>query len=270
MVMVAPNGARKTQVDHPQLPITPEQLAKEAQCCLEAGASVIHLHVRNENHQHSLSPKSYQTAINAIKQRVGNEMLIQVTTEAVGLYTADEQMETVRQLNPDAVSLSVNELSRATPAQLTAFSQYLRQHNILPQWILYNLADVQQLQSWIQENIIVGEAHPVLFVLGRYDASETANTDNLLANIQRYLTNTQNICSWSICAFGTNEQIAMRHAANLGGHARIGFENNLFNQTGQLAANNAELIHAFVEQLPAYQREAASAMESRELLTPIW
>ena len=86
LVMVAPNGARRTKADHPHLPITPADIAAEAGRCRDAGATIFHLHVRDQNDAHSLDPDRYRAAIDAVRAAVGESLVIQVTTEAVGRY----------------------------------------------------------------------------------------------------------------------------------------------------------------------------------------
>ena len=71
MIAVAPNGARKTQKDHPQLPISPKEIAHTAAACQEAGACMLHLHVRDKKLVHSLDVDRYRKTIQAIRQEVG-------------------------------------------------------------------------------------------------------------------------------------------------------------------------------------------------------
>ena len=110
ILMVAPNGARRSKADHPNLPMTPGELAVEAERCSAAGATVIHLHVRTADGRHSLDPELYRSAIHAVRMAVGERMAIQVTTESVGLYTPEAQIAVVRELRPEAVSLALREL----------------------------------------------------------------------------------------------------------------------------------------------------------------
>ncbi len=107
---VAPNGARLTKKDHPALPIGPADLAYCAAQCQEAGAAMIHLHVRDKSQKHILDAALYLDAIEAIKLDMGNRIVVQITTEAVGLYEADEQMAVVKAVKPEAVSLGLREL----------------------------------------------------------------------------------------------------------------------------------------------------------------
>ncbi|MGB1244689.1 MAG: 3-keto-5-aminohexanoate cleavage protein, partial [Porticoccaceae bacterium] len=87
MIAVAPNGARKQKDDHPALPISPAELTETAVQCRDAGACMIHLHVRDAGGGHSLDVDAYRLATTAVRDAVGPDMVIQITTEAVGIYT---------------------------------------------------------------------------------------------------------------------------------------------------------------------------------------
>lgn len=110
MIISAPNGARRTTADHPALPVTPGQLADTATELVEQQVSVLHLHVRDQDQKHTLDIDSYRAAISAVRSRVGRRLVIQVTTEAVGQYRPEQQMEVIKALRPEAVSLSLGEL----------------------------------------------------------------------------------------------------------------------------------------------------------------
>ncbi len=86
LIAVAPNGARKLKTDHPQIPLNAEELSETAKNCFAAGASMIHLHVRDENNRHSLAVDAYKEAIKEIQKAEPN-IFIQVTSEAVGIYS---------------------------------------------------------------------------------------------------------------------------------------------------------------------------------------
>ena len=96
-IMVAPNGARRTRRDHPQLPLAPDELARTAAECLVAGAGAIHLHVRDGDGTHSLDAGRYRDAIHAVRE-TAPEMVIQTTTEAAGLFDVDQQIAAVKAL----------------------------------------------------------------------------------------------------------------------------------------------------------------------------
>src|SRR5262245_31260768 len=149
VVMVAPNGARRTKADHANLPITPAEIAGEAARCARAGASVLHVHVRSDDGRHTLDAGRYQAAIDAVRRKVGERMVIQITTEAVGRYGPAEQMAMVRELHPEAVSLALAELisDEGAASEATEFLAWLRHERIAPQYILYTPDEVVRLHD---------------------------------------------------------------------------------------------------------------------------
>lgn len=246
IVTVAPNGARKTKADHAALPVTADELAVEALRCRNAGAAMIHLHVRDEAGRHSLSVEAYRTAIEAIRDRVGDDLLIQVTSESAGMFGPVEQMEMVRQLKPDHVSLALREIvaDATAEAEAAAFLRWLSVEGVTPQYILYSAEEVSRFLDLRRRNVIPGRAHWLLFVLGRYGRQQARPVD--LLPFLETLGHTDDV--WSVCAFGGMEHACVAAAIALGGHARVGFENNMNLKDGAVAPNNAPLV-AQVSQL---------------------
>src|SRR5688572_33343529 len=116
-IAVAPNGGRRTQADHPALPLTPAELARVAAECLDVGAAMIHTHVRDRDGGHLLDAEAYRAAISAIRAEVGDDLVLQITSESLGRYRAEEQMAVVRETRPEAVSLALRELSPDAAAE---------------------------------------------------------------------------------------------------------------------------------------------------------
>jgi uncharacterized protein (DUF849 family) len=264
VVMVAPNGARRTKADHPALPITPTEIAREAALCAEAGAGVLHLHVRDRSGGHSLDPARYRAAIEAIRETVGDRLVIQITTEAVGRHAPAEQMQVVRELHPEAVSLALAELipDDVATADATFFLAWLQRERIAPQYILYSPAEVARFHELRARRVIPQRRPLALFVLGRYAHKAEAAPADLLP----FLAVHDPDCPWSLCAFGRREGACVLTAAALGGHVRVGFENNLWRADGELAASNAELVLQVVAGAVLLGREVADSLETREFL----
>jgi len=264
IITVAPNGARKTRADHPALPITPDELAEEAAQCLAAGAAMIHLHVRDEDAGHTLDVGRYREAIAAIRARVGNELIIQVTSEAVGLYSPEQQIAMVRELRPEAVSLAVRELcpEAGNEDAAAAFFAWLDSEHIAPQYILYSVEDVTRFDALRERGVIPGERLSVLYVMGRYGCEGNASLEQLQPMIAAAKRNV----IWSTCAFGATEAACMESALTLGGHCRVGFENNLQLSSGDIAPNNAALVAQLVERAVSQGRSVTTPTEARNLL----
>ena len=110
IIMVAPNGARKTRLDHASLPVSIEATVSEAAACHAAGASALHAHVRGSNDEHVLDAGLYRELIAEMTRRVPG-MLIQITSEAVGIYTPQQQVDCIQAVIPQMVSMGLREIS---------------------------------------------------------------------------------------------------------------------------------------------------------------
>lgn len=245
---VAPNGARKTHADHARLPMTPDELARCARECVDAGAAMIHLHVRRADGTHSLEVGDYAPAIAAVRQAVGDALVLQLTTEAVGIYQPAQQIATIQALRPEAASVAVRELApddAALPAA-TAFFQWMHREHVVAQYILYDDHDVRRYAALRESGAVPAGRHWVLFVLGRYSAGQKSSPSDLLPFLAAWRETglDQSGVEWAVCAFGKQEADCAATAVMLGGHARIGFENNMFLPDGSTAPDNAGLLQA--------------------------
>ena len=239
LIAVAPNGARRSRREHAALPLAFDEIAATALGCAQAGAAMLHLHVRDDEGSHSLDPWRYEKAIAAVKRLVGEKMLIQVSSEGAGMFTADQQMAAVKALMPECVSMGLREYIKDASATETGarFLEVLYRNKTLVQYILYGPDDIHWYEHLCQQGIIPGENHMLLFVLGRY--GKQAGHPSQLAE---YLEALERPSPWMVCAFGSDELSVMEEAVRLGGHCRVGFENNLEIKPGITAADNAELV----------------------------
>ncbi|NIM71208.1 MAG: 3-keto-5-aminohexanoate cleavage protein [Xanthomonadales bacterium] len=262
--MSAPNGARRTTADHPALPLTPAAIADTAGRLVDAGVAVLHLHVRDAAGLHTLDPDRYRAAIRAVRAAVGEDLIIQVTTEAVGRYRPEQQMDTVRQLRPEAVSLALNELCPDEGQEERAghFFDWLQAEGIWPQYILYSPAELRRFDRLRRGGLFAEERPFCLLVLGSY----ARRVEGGPAELEAYRAAADlDAFPWAACCFGRTEQQMMGEALRLGGHVRLGFENNLWLPDGSLARDNAELVRRFLDSAPGPHRQPATAAETRRL-----
>jgi len=262
ILTVAPNGAYKQRADHPAVPLTPADLSATAKACLDAGAAMLHLHVRDADGRHSLDVATYRTALQAVRAAVGDAMVLQVTSEAAKVYRAEQQIAMVRELRPEAVSVGLRELDQPEigNAGLAAFFGELAQQGTMTQVILYDLPDLQRWQALRQAGTVPDAPWFLLFVLGRYSATQTSDPRDLLPFVQAH----HGPEPWAMCAFGPAEHACVAAAAAFGGHARVGFENNLRLRDGALAPDNAALVRQAAEVAAALGRPLATADDIRQ------
>lgn len=268
LIASAPNGARKTKSDLPNIPITPVEVAKTAVECKAAGASMMHLHVRDDDQKHSLDVGRYREMLAEVKSAVGDDMLLQVTTEAVGIYTPQQQMEMIRNLVPEAVSIAVREIAPvdADLNALKSFFEFMREAKIAPQLILYAPEDVARFNQLVEIGVLPGDRFPVLFVLGRYTAGQVSQPSDLLP----FIGSSPYVSEWMLCAFGAYENACILTGAGLGGHARIGFENNHLKVDGAPASHNADLIAQAHDGSMLMRRPIATGEQARQIMQPVW
>ena len=243
IIMAAPNGARKVKTDHPAVPVTIDETIATAQECHAAGASILHAHVRDNAGKHLLDVARYRKLLDGLRQEVP-DMLVQITTEAVGIYTPDQQADMVFELKPDFVSVGFREMigdnGEAARALATNFYHSSLAEQICVQHILYDIDDLVRFRAAIADGILPDARPHVLLVLGRYSGNFQSDPAEMKPFIVDGLTD---MASWSICAFGHREFDVMTDAIANGGHCRVGFENNLYLKDGSLAPSNADLVH---------------------------
>lgn len=272
ILTVAPNGARRTTGDHGALPVVPSTIAETARACRDAGAAMIHLHVRDSGQSHSLDPGLYRQATAAIREAVGDDLIVQATSEAAGLYQAPAQLAAMRELAPEAVSMGLREFvpddtdGEAVDA-FAAFLAFAEAQQMLVQHILYDDTDVARfIRLRAGGYIPAGRVH-ALFVLGRYSRdqqSAPADLDPFVTAMQKAPDHADWL--WAVCAFGAQEAACAARALELSGHARVGFENNLLLADGSTAPDNASLVAQAAAAAATLKRPLADAAAARRLM----
>ena len=256
-LIVAPNGARRTTADHARLPVTPEQIAYEAELAARAGATMVHAHARDEQQRHTLDIECNRAVYSAIKQRVGEGIVVQLTTEAVGIFTPDQQMALIEALHPEAASFALRELfpDASWTQRSSDFLHAMQSAGVVAQYILYSAEEVSWYHQLKADGVLPAGPHHLLFVLGRYSAGQQSHPTDLLP----FVTAHQDDTPWAVCAFGALEHRCACAALALGGDVRVGFENNLLDKHGVLAQSNATQIAQVAEAAAAMARPLLSA-----------
>ena len=144
VIAAAPNGARKTKSDHPHIPLTTKELIETAVSCAEAGASMMHFHIRDRDGRHSLDPEQYRHTLTELDGAIGDRLLLQVTSEAAGIYSQPEQIEFMQRLAPHCLSCGLKEFIRSEEdiESGSRFFSELYRAGALIQYILYSPAEV--------------------------------------------------------------------------------------------------------------------------------
>lgn len=246
-IIVAPNGAKKNKQDHAQLPMNTEEMVAETKACQTAGSTMIHLHARDVQGRHSLEVDDNLEIYHAVKAAVGNSMIVQLTTEAVGMYSPQQQMALIKVVKPEAASFALRELipDEQSEEQGLIFFDWVASQGILSQIILYDQADIERYFSLRERGVLPKQNQHALVVLGRYhEAQQSSPWDLRVLHLERFIE--ENV-RCAVCAFGAREQDCLTHAMLLGLDVRVGFENNHLSADGQPANCNAEQVQRLKE-----------------------
>ncbi len=237
-LMVAPNGARLGKVDHPAIPLTLPETVETTRACQRAGADALHLHIRDADGRHSLDAGRYREALAELSHAVP-EMRVQITTEAAGIFSVEDQLACLRGVRPEWTSVSVREIARAPELADHLYGTCADQGTEV-QHILYDAEDIDLLMQWQTAGIVRPRQRSVILVLGRYDTGQPSHPSAVAPFAATLLRGTP----WMLCAFGPAEHACLREAARLGGACRVGLENSLTNSQGHPWRDNASSVAA--------------------------
>lgn len=267
----------------PYLPITPEQIANECLAAAEAGAAVVHIHVRDPlTGKPSMEVDHYRDVVDRIR-RQRNDLVINLTTGPGGRYVPSEddpkvyapgttllppekRIEHIALIRPDICSLDLNTMNSGpdvvinTPRNVRKMAAVIRSSGVMPELEIFDSGDLHLARDLITEGTLDG---PGLwtFVLGvKYGFS--ASPETLM-----YARNQLPAGAiWAAFGIGRAEFPMVAQSWLYGGHVRVGLEDNIYLEKGVLAKGNADLVRKAVDILKSLGGDVATPAEARVLL----
>ena len=253
IIMVAPNGARRSKADHPMLPITINETVEACRACEGAGATGAHLHIRDAEGLHTLDADQYKRLLDKLDKALPN-FFAQVTSETAGRYSANDQRDLIHALKPKSISVALREFIPNEAAQSAARDCYhwAFENDVAIQHICYSAKERDRLIALINAGTIPGTRHHVQLVLGAYDGSKKSDANDVASFAHPFINASEDHSfDWMLCAFGQTETDCLVRTIKFGGKARIGFENSLCHSNGQRAESNADRVRELVANLHA-------------------
>ncbi|OFZ99326.1 MAG: hypothetical protein A3H35_04925 [Betaproteobacteria bacterium RIFCSPLOWO2_02_FULL_62_17] len=281
IVTVAPTSNFHGKEANPALPFSPQEVADAVHECWNEGASIAHIHGRNEAGLPTNDPAFFQEADRLIRERKSDIVLQHSMAPAnpmlLGLKEGDINdgiRTTTTTPPPEMASLEVapsniiadgrvyNMLWDRLWARKTA--QYLKDKGIKPEVEIYNNSDMDDLDYLIDQGVL-NKPYYASFVLGMHKVNNQASRYS-----PRHLMHLVDLlprdCIFSVLGIGPAEFQAATLSMLLGGNVRVGFEDNIYIERGKLAKSNAELVRKIVRIGRELGREIASPAEAREML----
>jgi len=232
-------GAEVTRENTPHLPITPQEIADEAARCREAGAAVIHLHVREDDGSPTQSADRFRETIDRIRKKT--DCIVQVSTGGAVGMSIDERAGALA-CKPEMATLNCGSLNFGddvfvnTRPQIRDLAARLRDSGAVAELECYEIGHIEEALALAEKGVVAKPLH-FQFVLG-VPGGIAAREENLRYMISRVPSE----ASWGVAAVGRFQQPLTELAMRLGGHARVGLEDNIYYAKGVLSEGSAPLV----------------------------
>jgi len=266
IIAVAITGAVPRKADNPAVPTTPAEQIQSTREAFEAGATLVHVHVREDDESSSSDPQKFAEVQEGVRQHCPG-MIIQFSTGGRG-RSQDERGKPL-DLRPDMASLATGSVNFAKqiydnhPDLVEGMARTMVEFGIKPEIEVFDLAMLYTTKTLIDRRLIKPPPH-VQFVLGIPNALP-ARLKVLKFGVSE-LAELMPGATWTAAGIGRHQLEVARWALARGGHVRTGLEDNLKYDKTRLATSNADLVSQVVEICPEYDRHPASPAEARQLL----
>jgi 3-keto-5-aminohexanoate cleavage enzyme len=265
ILTVAPTGAWPTKKDTPYIPLQPEEIAEEVYACYQAGASIAHIHVRDDEDRASMSFEKFEQTVKLIRERC--DIVLNLTTSG-GLGLTDEvRMKPYVELLPEIASYDCGSMNWAhstvfenSPSFLEKSGLKMQEVGVKPEIEIFDAGMVYNALYYIKKGVLKEPCH-FQFVLGA-PGGMTATVENLV-----FLKSLIPVGStWGALGIGKGHLPILYATLALGGHLRVGMEDNIYYAKGRLATSNVEFVERTKRTVAELGKEIATPDEAREIL----
>jgi uncharacterized protein (DUF849 family) len=266
IITVAITGAVPRKKDSPAVPVTPAEQVESTHEAFEAGASLVHIHVRNADESPGSAPELYAEVQEGVRKHCPG-MIVQFSTGGRGREQA--KRGAMLYLKPDMASLATGSVNfpvgiyENPPEFVEGLAQTMLENGIKPEIEVFDLSMLYNAANLVKKGLVKERPH-VQFVMGVPNAMPARRSvfDFLRAEIEDVLPG----ATWVAAGIGRYQWEVNKWCLEAGGHCRTGLEDNLRITPDRLAASNAELVQKIVDACAQYDRRPASAAEARQML----
>jgi 3-keto-5-aminohexanoate cleavage enzyme len=264
IITVAGVGAETTRKVQPALPMTATEIGVDAARCAEAGAAIYHLHVRDQAGNPTQALEMFANAVEEIRSR--SDIIIQTSTGGAMGMTADERLQPL-ELKPEMASLTTGSANFGDDvflndvALMARFYKSMQERGVRPEFEVFEAGQIDNALRLVRDH---GTAGPLMhwdFVLG-VPGSLSGEPRNLVFLVDRLPPGS----TWTATGIGRWHMPVTMTALALGGHVRLGFEDNVYYHRGVLARGNAELVGRVARLAGEWGRDCARPDDARRIL----
>lgn len=265
ILTVAPTGAWPTKKDTPYVPLTPEEIADEVYACYQAGASIAHIHVRDDEGKGTMDIGKFQRTVELIRERC--DIVLNLTTSGDLEASHEDRLKPFMELKPEMASFDCGSMNWGhsgvflnTPDFLEKSGEMMKKYNVKPEIEIFDAGMVYNADYYIKKGVLETPAH-YQFVLGAPGGME-ASVENLVFLKNLIPKNS----TWSAFGIGRMHIPILLATLALGGHIRVGMEDNIFYSRGVLAKSNVEFVERAKRIVLETGKKIATPAEAREML----
>jgi len=257
-------GAEVTKEHNPAVPYTPGEISQSTYEAYKAGASIVHLHVREDNGTPTQDKEIYKKNIELIKEKCP-DIIIQVSTGGAVWMSAQERIQPV-ELRPEMASLDCgtcnfgNEVFKNTPETMEYFAKEMKKHGVKPEFEVFERGWIENVK-WLSKEGLVDKPLHFDFIMGA-PGTMTGDLKDLIYMVESIPAGS----TWTVGGIGRYQLPMAVAAIVLGGHTRVGFEDNIYYSKGVLAENNAQLVERITRFSRELGRDIATPDEARKIL----
>ena len=258
-------GAEVTKEHNPVVPYTVEELVREAVSAYDAGAAIVHVHVREDDGTPTQSKERFKICMDAIKKERPDVILLPSTGGAVGM-TAEERLQPT-ELFPEMATLDCgtcnfgDEVFENTMPMMRDFGKRMLENRIKPEYECFEMGHLETVLNMAKKGQVPGAPMQFNFVLG-VPGCTPATVPNLCWLVNAIPAGS----TWTATGIGRHAFTLAAPAIAMGGNVRVGFEDNLYLEKGVLAKSNGELVAKVVRIAKELGREIATSAEARKIL----
>ncbi|MCL2739214.1 MAG: 3-keto-5-aminohexanoate cleavage protein [Bacteroidales bacterium] len=258
-------GAEVMKEHNPAVPYTVEEIVREAKSAYDAGAAIVHLHVRKDDGTPTQDKARFKECIDAIEKVIPDVILIPSTGGAVGM-TAEERLQPT-ELFPEMATLDCgtcnfgDEVFENTMPMMRDFGKRMMENNIKPEFECFEMGHLDTALKMVKKGQLPGHPMQINFVLG-VPGCAPATVSNLCWMVNAIPSD----ATWTATGVGKSEFPMAAAAIAMGGHVRVGFEDNVYLEKGVLAKSNGESVAKVVRLAKELGREIATPAEARKIL----
>ena len=265
IITIAPTGAWPKKKQNPNVPITPEEIAEDVYECYKAGAAIAHLHMRDDNENGTMDKERFKKTVELIREKC--DIVLNLTTSGDLDATDETRQAHLKELKPELASYDAGSMNWGNTSLFINHPKFLedlgitmKENGVKPEIEVFDSGMFYNAMYYLKKGVLEEPLH-FQFVLGA--PGGTAATVENLVYLKSLIPDNS---TWSALGIGAGHLPILYTTLALGGHVRVGMEDNLKYSKDELAESNKQFVERAVRIIKEMNKEPATPDEARQIL----